>query len=60
MNEKCIVCERNSDEVPLMVMWHQGQNYWICPAHLPILIHKPQQLAGKLPGAANLNGAEGH
>ena len=57
--EKCIYCERTSDEVPLLAMRHRGQALWICPQHLPILIHKPAQLADKLPGAQNLT-PEGH
>jgi hypothetical protein len=58
--EKCIYCERNSDEVPLLALSHRGQALWICPQHLPILIHKPEQLADRLPGAANLGVPEGH
>jgi hypothetical protein len=33
---------------------------WICPQHLPLLIHNPQQLAGKLAGAENLKPADHH
>jgi hypothetical protein len=29
---------------------YRGKAYWICPQHLPILIHKPATLADKLPG----------
>jgi hypothetical protein len=32
--------------------------YWICPQHLPILIHKPVRLAEKLPGLENLGEPE--
>lgn len=56
---QCIHCERSSDEVPLIPMKYQEEHYWICPQHLPIVIHKPQILAGKLPGVENLK-AEGH
>jgi hypothetical protein len=56
----CIYCQRSSDEVPLLAMRHRGQQVWICPQHLPILIHKPEQLADKLPGAKNLGSPEGH
>lgn len=52
----CIVCEQSSDEIPLLVIESQGQQYWICPAHLPVLIHRPDQLTGKLPGAEKLQG----
>jgi hypothetical protein len=56
--ENCIVCQRSSQEVPLVVITFQGNNYYICPQDLPVLIHKPQQLIGKLPGVENLQGHE--
>ena len=56
----CVYCERNSDEIPLLALRYAGEDLWICPTHLPILIHKPGQLADKLPGAKNLIPAEGH
>jgi hypothetical protein len=56
---KCVQCQRTSEEVPLMVIKYKDDKAWICPQHLPILIHKPQQLVGKLPGAEALS-FEGH
>lgn len=53
---QCLVCEQNSDNVPLVQFQFQGSEYWVCSQHLPILIHKPNQLAEKLPGAQNLEG----
>ncbi len=50
----CIVCERSSQEVPLLSLELKGEQYWVCPSDLPILIHKPDKLAGKLPGVENL------
>lgn len=52
----CLVCERSSQEIPLLAIEYQGEQYWICPQHLPILIHEPAQLVGRLPGAENLQG----
>ena len=57
---KCIVCERTNQQAPLLAIQYQEQSYWICPQHLPILIHKPEQLAGKLPGVENLPHPEEH
>lgn len=57
---KCIQCEKGSQEVPLLQMEFNGQTLWICPQHLPILIHKPAQLAEKLPGASFSEPSEGH
>lgn len=56
----CLYCERTSDEVPLISMVYRGKEVWICPQHLPILIHQPAKLAHKLPGAEHLQAAEGH
>lgn len=53
---RCIVCEQSSQEIPLLVLEFQNQHYWICPQHFPILIHKPEQLIGKLPGVEKLQG----
>jgi hypothetical protein len=50
---KCLYCERSSEEVPLITIHYRDQITWICPEHLPILIHKPEQLADRLPGAQN-------
>jgi hypothetical protein len=46
----CIYCGQSDQNVPLLLFQYQGKQYWICPQHLPILIHKPVQLADKLPG----------
>ena len=54
----CIVCEQSSQEIPLLAVEYQDQQYWICPQHFPILIHNPEQLAGLLPGAEKLKGHE--
>jgi len=56
----CMVCDRNAQQVPLLAIQFQDQSYWICPQHLPILIHKPEQLADKLPGVENLPHPEEH
>ncbi|WP_119065179.1 hypothetical protein [Aggregatilinea lenta] len=56
----CLVCEQDSQAVPLIELRYQDHVYWICPQHLPILIHKPSQLADKLPGADNLTDAGEH
>ncbi len=52
----CVVCEHTSQEIPLLSIEYQGKQYWICPDHLPVLIHEPAQLIGRLPGAEKLQG----
>lgn len=46
----CLVCNVDDQSLPLINIRFKGKNYWICPQHLPILIHKPEQLMDKLPG----------
>lgn len=58
--KQCLVCERSSSEIPLLAITYQDQTLWICPAHLPILIHHPEQLVGRLPGAEQMAGSDHH
>jgi hypothetical protein len=46
----CLYCKRTSQQVPLLSVEFKDQPYWICPEHLPIMIHKPHLLASILPG----------
>jgi hypothetical protein len=57
---ECLACERSQDEVPLVSLVYRGTAYWICPQHLPLLIHDPAQLAGKIEGAERMEPAEHH
>ena len=52
----CLYCQRADDRVPLLQVVFRGEQYWICPQHLPILIHKPDKLADQLPGIEILPG----
>jgi len=54
----CLVCQRTSDDVPLLAFEYRGEERRICPQHLPMLIHSPGRLAGVLPGADALSAAE--
>ena len=51
----CLVCERTKEEIPLVTLEYRDTNLYICPEHLPVLIHHPDQLIGKLPGAEKLH-----
>ncbi len=46
----CIYCDRTSDQIPLITFQFRDKEQWICPQHLPILIHQPDKLVDKLPG----------
>jgi hypothetical protein len=50
----CLFCERDENEIPLVQLDFQGKNLWICPQHIPVLIHDPAKLTGMLPGAENM------
>lgn len=59
-SETCLACGRGQDTTPLVPLAYRGAALWICPQHLPILIHDPQRLVGKLPGAEGLTPADHH
>jgi hypothetical protein len=50
MSPACIFCNHTDQDSPLLSFQYQNEQYWICPEHLPILIHHPEQLADKFPG----------
>ena len=54
----CLVCKRDSEEIPLISFRYKGSDLWICPQHLPILIHDPMKLADILPGADTFQAAD--
>jgi hypothetical protein len=55
---KCLLCDQDSSTIPLLSLEYQGRRLWICPQHLPVLIHDPTQLTGKLAGAAHMKPAD--
>lgn len=52
--KQCIVCSRKVTEVPLIRLEFGEQLFYICPQDLPVVIHQPHKLIGKLPGADKL------
>lgn len=58
--QRCLACERGSDVTPLIRLEYRGEPHWICPEHLPVLIHDPGRLVGRLAGAEHLRPAEHH
>ena len=57
---RCLACGSTDRETPLVQLVHRGSENWICPQHLPILIHDPGRLIGILDGAESLSPAEHH
>ncbi|MBP9825345.1 MAG: hypothetical protein KBF21_14065 [Thermoanaerobaculia bacterium] len=60
MTPTCLACGRSDQETPLVRLLHRGVERYICPQHLPILIHNPAELVGKLEGAEQLRPADHH
>jgi len=58
--QHCLLCEKTQEQVPLIELTYQNTTFYICPQHLPVLIHNPQMLIGKLPGAEGMQAAEHH
>ncbi len=50
----CLVCKRDHNEVPVTKFYYQDTHFYICPQHIPVLIHDPQKLVGLLPGAEEM------
>jgi len=45
---KCVLCEKTSDQIPLIAFEFKGKQYHVCTAHLPALLHQPEKFAGKI------------
>jgi hypothetical protein len=58
--KQCLACGRGPDVTPLLALEYRGTAHWICPQHLPVLIHDPAKLIGKLAGAEQLRPADHH
>ena len=52
---RCLSCARPVGQVPLIPVLHRDGLAHICPQCLPGLIHEPQSLVGRLPGAETLD-----
>ena len=59
-DQTCILCQRDSNAIPLLTLEYRGSTFCLCPQHLPVLIHDPGQLADILPGAENLRPSDIH
>jgi hypothetical protein len=57
---KCLFCDSTSQDIPLIKMLYQGKEHYICPQHMPVIIHKPHQLQDILPGVKSVEGVEPH
>ncbi len=54
----CLNCNSSENEIPLVNLNYAGKKAYICSSCLPVLIHQPQKLTGKLDGAENISPAK--
>lgn len=54
--KECLVCKKTSTEIPVTKFYYQESEFYICPQHMPVIIHNPQELIGLLAGAADFEG----
>jgi len=54
MSAVCLSCDRSESDVPLLQLRFQGEEILICSQCLPVLIHKPEKLAGRMKGAEDI------
>lgn len=52
--KKCLSCNRSENEIPLVTLTYSSRPAYICSFCLPLLIHHPEQLIGKLEGAEKI------
>ena len=50
----CLRCGKSEQDAPILKVFFRGSETAICSSCLPVLIHRPEQLAGKLEGAEDL------
>lgn len=54
----CLNCNNSENDIPLVNLIYSGKQTFICSNCLPVLIHHPQRLIGKLDGAEKIPPAE--
>ena len=55
---QCLNCDTPETQIPLLNLRYDGKEGWICSQCIPVLIHKPHELAGKLKGAEEFPGVD--
>lgn len=53
----CINCDRSENEMPLITLHYKGEVIHLCSGCLPILLHSPAKLSGKLVDAEKIKPA---
>ncbi|HKJ80796.1 MAG TPA: hypothetical protein VJ954_02130 [Ignavibacteriaceae bacterium] len=50
----CLNCNASENDIPLVTLTYTGKPEFICSRCLPLLIHQPERLAGKLEKAEKI------
>ena len=56
--QHCLNCNISEDQIPLVNLNYSGKPAYICSRCLPLLIHHPEELIGKLEGAEKIPPAD--
>ena len=56
----CLNCDKSELETPLLQLHYIQEHQFICPQCLPVLIHTPDKLTGKLKNAEQLKPIQKH
>jgi hypothetical protein len=51
----CLSCDRRESDIPLLQLRFQGEELSICSQCLPVLIHTPEKLIGRMRGAEDID-----
>ena len=55
--KSCLLCKTSSSDIPVTKFYYQDSEFYICPQHMPVIIHNQKDLKGLLDGADNFEGA---
>ncbi len=50
----CLSCDRSESEIPLLQLGFKGEQLSICSQCLPVIIHEPEKLIGRMSGAEDI------
>jgi hypothetical protein len=53
----CLNCNTSENEMPLIHIQYKGETIYICSGCMPILLHSPTKLVGKLADADKIQPA---
>ena len=55
---QCINCDHSEEDMPLINIQYKGKKIFVCSGCMPILLHSPEKMAGKLTDADKIQPAK--